>query len=57
MNNISLIIPPSDIEDQFLKLYNHREIDTASSDMLVDTLFCSLYNLTDEEREYILEES
>ena len=54
LSNVSLILPPSDIEDQFLELYNHREIDAASSDMAVDALFCSLYNLTDEECEYVL---
>ena len=54
LTKISLIIPSSNIEEEFVRLYDYREYDSAASDIAIDSLFCSLYNLTPEEREYIL---
>ena len=54
LSEISLLIPSSDIESEFLELYNQRQ-NGESVDVDVDKLFCTLYGLTDEETSYIIE--
>ncbi len=54
LSEISLLVPSSDIESEFLELYNQRQ-NGESVDVDVDKLFCTLYGLTDEETSYIIE--
>ena len=54
LKEIPLIYPTPEIESHLIDLYNKRTIDDESADRLVDSLFCDIYALTDEEREYIM---
>ncbi len=54
LNQISLLVPSSDVENKFLKLYHQRQNGHFVDDD-VDKLFCFLYGLTDEETDYIIE--
>lgn len=53
LNEIPLIIPPLEIEEQFELLYKQR-MSGADVDTAVERIFCSLYGLTDEEGRYII---
>jgi len=54
LKEIPLIYPTPEIESHLIDLYNKRTINDESADRLVDSLFCDIYALTDEEREYIM---
>ena len=53
LKEISLLLPSSNIESQFLHLYQQR-LSGNSVDEKVDRLYCKLYGLTDEETNYII---
>ena len=54
LSAISLIQPSSDVEDACDYFYKQRQ-EGVAVDRDVDKLFCTLYDLTDEETRYILE--
>lgn len=54
LSAVSLIQPSADIEETCNLLYQQR-LEGVDVDRNVDELFCSLYDLTDEETQYILE--
>ena len=54
LNAISLIQPSADVEEACINYYNQRQ-HGINVDKDVDTLFCTLYGLTEKETQYILE--
>ena len=59
LSRISLVRPSKEVEEKIHELY-HKRIETTSTldvekiDRCVDETFCSLYGLSEEERQYIL---
>ena len=53
LNNILIIYPTDTIESKVEDLYNQREHNPEATDRLLDELFCNLYGLTEEEKQYI----
>ena len=54
LSAISLIQPLDDVEEACAHCYKLRQLGS-DVDQEVDKLFCSLYGLSDEETQYILE--
>ena len=54
LSAISLIQPLDDVEEACAHFYKLRQLGS-DVDQEVDKLFCSLYGLSDEETQYILE--
>ena len=54
LSNISLLPPSPQVEAEFVRLYELRQNGNCV-DEDVDKLFCSLYSLTEDETNYILE--
>jgi len=55
LNNISLIPPSNESENELDRLYDMRNDDPKKADIAIDEFFCNIYNLSDKERQYILE--
>ena len=53
LNEITLISPSAAIEEKLIQLYQQRQ-KGVNVDSEVERIFCSLYNLSDEEIAYIL---
>ena len=54
LNAISLIQPTSDIEDKIIDVYNQLSVNFDLASSIIDSIFCDLYGLTQEEKTYIL---
>ncbi|MCR5636161.1 MAG: hypothetical protein K6F76_03155 [Clostridiales bacterium] len=54
LKEISLILPSEKTEEELSKLYNLRQ-EGYSVDEDIEKIFCSLYELTDEETKFIME--
>jgi adenine-specific DNA-methyltransferase len=54
LSEISLIPPSPEVEKEFARLYDLRQHGSSVDDR-IDSLFCSLYGLAEDETRYILE--
>ena len=54
LNSITAIRPTEEIEKKFLYLYKSRMENQANVDLEIDSLFCKLYELSNDEEKYIL---
>ncbi|MBR0341670.1 MAG: hypothetical protein IJH64_05415 [Oscillospiraceae bacterium] len=53
LNNISLLYPTDTIEAELVDIYKQREHSPETADKLIDEMFCNLYGLTEEEKQFI----
>jgi len=55
LNAISLVYPSDDIERKIEAAYSRLAEDFESSDAEIDSIFCDLYDLSPEEKKYIID--
>ena len=54
LGEVFLVFPSKEIEERICKLYEMRENTANNIDQTIDSIFCELFGLTENERNYII---